>query len=230
MAKLLPIRVDDLHLSPKEIKFVAEYTSNGFDAERAIKESGLVPPNMSPIQVSLRWHELLQKDNINTAIDRMNEAFIAPYRNRLLSQMIARLQIQANYILEWYYYADGTAKPLSEISPERQMAIVDTEVKHYGKDGTVTEVKYKLADQEAARKALKEMLDKKEGVKDENTTGMRARLAEIFNAAKMGIDYGRQLEQKLNTEAEEDIDEEPENIVAPPKKRGRGRPRKVRDV
>jgi hypothetical protein len=199
----LPIKIEDLHLSPKEQRFVAEYCSNSYDASKAIIKAGMMPEGSNPLRLRAYGHELLSRSEIDTAITRMTEAFLTPYRDRMISQMVARLQIRAGYDVEWFYAPDGTALPLDEISAEHRWAIDDIEVKHFGKEGDITETKYKLADQDAARKELKAMLDKKEGTKAD-VGGMRGELDEIFKALKTGVDWGMQLEKKKEREKEED--------------------------
>jgi hypothetical protein len=203
LSKYLPIHIDDLHLTVKDQKFVAEYCSNGYDASKAIVSAGILPSATSSVRLRAHGHEILSRQEINTAIDRMTENFLTPYRDRMISQMVARLQVRAGYDVDWFYHPDGTAKPLDQITAEQRWAIDDIEIKHFGKDGDITETKYKLADQDAARKELKAMLDRKEAGKEDNNE-MRGKLADIFAALKTGVDYGMQIEKKKEKEKAED--------------------------
>jgi hypothetical protein len=200
----LPIKLDDLSLSPKEQRFVAEYCSNSYDAPLAIIKSGMMPASSSPLRLRAYGHELLSRSEISTAVDRMVESFLEPYRDRMVHQMVARLQIRANYDVSWFFAPGGKALSLDQIPAEHRWAIDSVEVRRFGKTGEISETIYKLADQDAARKELKVMLDRKENLKAD-TGGMRGELDEIFKALKAGVDWGMQLEKKKEKEKAEDL-------------------------
>lgn len=188
MAKLpaLPMKVEDLGLTAKEIKFVGEYCTNGFDAVSAMKASKLLPDDASPTLGRLKSLELLNKQNIITAVNRFVSSELDPYRDKLNYQILNSMQARAFYDPDTFFEADGTARPLNQIPPHLRQAIDSVEVKHYGKDGNVLETVYKLADKTQAIKSLRELLDRKAGPDDDSmNTGTRARLNEIFFKAGM---------------------------------------------
>lgn len=188
MAKLpaLPMKVEDLGLTAKEIKFVGEYCTNGFDAVSAMKASKLLPDDASPILGRLKSLELLNKQNIITAVNRFVSSELDPYRDKLNYQILNSMQARAFYDPDTFFEADGTARPLNQIPPHLRQAIDSVEVKHYGKDGNVLETVYKLADKTQAIKSLRELLDRKAGPDDDSmNAGTRARLNEIFFKAGM---------------------------------------------
>jgi hypothetical protein len=197
----LPVRIDDLNLTAKEQKFVLEYISNCFNGVAAAKVAKLIPESMSDPRAKLFVHSLLTKSNIDQAVTRISDHFIAPYRSKFVNQTLRQLEIRANYDPLWYYFPDGTARPLDDITLERRWAIDKVEPKIFGKNADVREVMYTLADKNAARKELKELLSLS---KDEQSddAGMQSKLSEIFAAVK----FGKQIAEKRD---------EPEMIAAP---------------
>jgi hypothetical protein len=191
----LPIRLDDLKLTAKQQKFVAEYTSGGYNATEAILSSGLIAKDTSKARATLAANQLLQNPNISQAIDRLTECFIQPYRDRMQTQMIQTLQVRAYWDPSWFFNPDGTSIELDDIDPLRRQAIDKIEEKFFGKEADTRTVVYILADRDLARKELKELLGKQEKASGADT-GMRSKLDELFEAAKKGIDYGRALEKK----------------------------------
>jgi hypothetical protein len=180
------MKVEDLGLTAKEIKFVGEYCTNGSDAVSAIKASKLFPDDASPTLGRLKSLELLNKQNIITAVNRFVSSELDPYRDKLNYQILNSMQARAFYDPDTFFEADGTARPLNQIPPHLRQAIDSVEVKHYGKDGNVLETVYKLADKTQAIKSLRELLDRKAGPDDDSmNTGTRARLNEIFFKAGM---------------------------------------------
>lgn len=182
----LPMKVEDLGLTQKELKFVGEYCTNGFDAVAAMKAAKLLPEDTTSTTGRLRSLELLNKQNIITAVNRFVSSELDPYRDKLNYQILSLMQARAFYDPDTFFEADGTARPLTQIPPHLRQAIDSVEVKHYGKDGNVLETVYKLADKGQAIKSLRELLDRKAGPDDDSmNTGTRARLNEVFFKAGM---------------------------------------------
>jgi hypothetical protein len=204
---LLPVRVDDLHLTAKEQKFILEYVSNAFDGIDAAKKSGLLPESVSKQRAHLFVHSLLARDEINQAVNRISESMVAPYKSRFVDQTLRRLYIRANYDPLWYFFPDGTARPMDQISQERRWAIDKVEPKIYGKNADVREVTYVLADQDKARVALQELINKRDEGSGKGDEGMRSKLDEIFQAVRLGAQLS---EGKKKKEAEPDMIEAPD--------------------
>lgn len=200
----LPISMDDLHLTAKQMKFVGIYCSNGFNEIDAAKQSGLIPSDCSQAKARNYCLQLLGNASINTAVNRMIESTLAPYRDRMINQMVQQLQIRANYDISWFFDTHGYPIPLEDIPPERRVAIDRVESQHYGKDADVRVVKYILADRDAARKELKALLEPKEGQKKQES-GMRAEIDEIFAIAQKGADFAKYLEGKHKKDLKEEI-------------------------
>lgn len=183
MAKVLrlPIKIEDLGLTQKEIRFVGEYCSNGFDAVAAMKAAKLIEEAATSTTARLRSLDLLNKQNITTAVNRFVSSELDPYRDKLNYQILNSMQSRAFYDPATFFEPDGTARPLDVIPLAARQAIDSIEVKHYGKDGNVLETIYKLADRAQAIKSLREVLDRKGGGDDEGMhTSVRAKLDEIF--------------------------------------------------
>lgn len=204
---LLPVRIDDLHLTAKEQKFILEYVSNAYDAIDAAKKAGLLPENVSGPRARIYTHTLLARSEIDQAINRISESMVAPYKSRFIDQTLRRLYIRANYNISWYFFPDGTAKPLDQISIERQWAIDKIEPKIFGKNADVREVTYTLADQDKARVALQELINKRDEGKGGGDEGMRSKLDEIFQAVRLGASLSEGKKKK-----------EPEMVEAPDQK------------
>lgn len=177
----LPIKVEDLGLTQKELKFIGEYCSNGFDAVAAMKAAKLIPENATSTTSHLSSKELLNRQNIMTAVNRFVSSELDPYRDKLNYQILTSMQARAFYDPHVFFEADGTARPLDTIPANLRQAIDSVEVKHYGKDGDVLETIYKLADKAQSQKSLRELLDRKSGGDEEGMhTTVRARLDEVF--------------------------------------------------
>lgn len=182
----LPIKVEDLGLTQKEMRFVGEYCSNGFDASAALKAAKLVPESITTTEARLRSLEILNKQNINTAITRFVSSELDPYRDKLNYQVLTAMQARAFYDPSVFFETDGTARPLDAIPANMRQAIDSVEIKHYGKDGLVLETIYKLADKGQSIKSLRELLDRKDGGSEDGMhINTRAKLDEIFFKAGM---------------------------------------------
>jgi hypothetical protein len=201
--------MDDLHLNAKDQRFVAEYTSNGYDAVEAAKAAGLIAASLSPLKSRAYTHEIMSRPEISEAIDRMAEEFLVPYRNRMISQVVACLQIRALYDISWYINPDGTAKPIDTISPERRWAIDKVEPKVFGKNADVREVVYTLADKIVAQRELRAILTKKEGTVTSDD-GMKTKMDAVINALKQGMQIGAQVAVDVGK-----IEKAPEQAMIP---------------
>lgn len=199
----LPIKVEDLGLNPKELRFVGEYCTNNFDAIAAMKAAKLISESMNATEARLRGMELLNRPNINTAINRFVSSELDPYRDKLSYQILTSMQARAFYDPDTFFHSDGTAKPLDSIPAHMRQAIDSVEVKHYGKDGDVTETIYKLADRAQAQKNLIELLNRKAPDQEDGVgTATRSKLDEIF--FKAGVVAGSKIaeeKQKLEMES-----------------------------
>jgi hypothetical protein len=184
-ASILPIRIDDLHLDAKHQKFVYEYTSNGCMDVLAGIASGLISEDSSLMMQRARVHKIMVDPNVVTAIERVNDSFAAPYRNRFINQTIARLELAANYDISWYYYDDGTKRPLDEIDPRYRVLIENIDPKVFGKNADVDKSRYILPDKTQARKELMELLKKKEKATD-TTSDSGIDLQALFSAVRLG--------------------------------------------
>ena len=186
--KILPIDIKDLGLQQREVVFVGEYCANGYDEVAAAKAARLVPESATTAQCRLKAIEIVNDPRISRAIDRMTETVLNPYRDRIEAQLVKQLQIRAFYDPSWFYYTDGTARPLEEIPTDRRYAIDDVTESYYGKDATTRVVTYKLANKAQAQKELRELLSKKDSVDQSDSTSMRSELKKLFGDVKMSIE------------------------------------------
>jgi hypothetical protein len=179
---LLPIDVADLQLSQKELLFVGEYCSNGFDEVDAAKKVGLIPKSASPTESRLKVLELVNHKGIKTAIQKFTTKVLEPYKDKLELMELQTLKARAFYSVDMFYNSDGSVKPLDQIPSEWRFAIDDISEDFKGKDANVRTVKYKLADRAQAQKALRELLRKvdDEGDVSEIPSDRRKFLQDLF--------------------------------------------------
>lgn len=164
----LPFDVSDLELTQKELIFVGEYCTNGFNDFEALKASGIIPQKATPAQARINGLSLSSKPNIKKAIQRFTESVLAPYKDKLEYQTLQLLQARAFYDVSTFFDTNGKAKPLDEIPQQARYALDDITEDFKGKDADVRTVKYKLADRMQARKELEILLKKGEDEGDAN--------------------------------------------------------------
>jgi hypothetical protein len=183
----LPIEVSDLNLAPRELKFIGEYCTSGFNETEAFKKSHY-HSGMSNAEMRLSALEILNKREVKIAVERFVSSVLDPYRDKIEYQILEVLRSRAFYDVSWYYHADGSVKKLDEIDRDARHAIDSILEDYRGKDAQVRLVNYKLADKMQAQKALQELLKKnqtqEEGVLPEDA---RKQISEVFAGALAGI-------------------------------------------
>lgn len=196
MKKRLPVNIDDLNLTPREIKFVCEYITNGYKAEDAAKAAGLLSQDAGTVASRLHCAALLNNEKIKEAISRTKTSFVEPYRDVHYAKIQEVLEIRAFYDPFDFYYPDGTIRPLDEISPKLRYAIDGIgDVTTMGKNGdNVRTVTYKLADKDKARKELRELHEIKEEKKDTGSADERSKLFSLVAALAKGMLSGAKVQ------------------------------------
>lgn len=190
----LPIKLEDLSLTVKEIQFIGEYCTSGvLDPIASLKKARIIPPEMPQAAAHLRSLEIMNRPNIKSAIQRVYASTIAPYHDEIQFRMLKFLQVRAFYQVSDFFNEDGSCKELGEIPLELQWAIDGIEEDFKGKDADRRLVRYKLADREEARKQLQVLLKNAmpSAVEKQDTEsgGRRERLSSIFDSvAKAAAD------------------------------------------
>lgn len=158
----LPVDLSDLGLSHKELTFVGEYCTNGFNEFEALKSAGIVPKTHTPAQARMVGMLLVNKPEVKKAVQRFTSSVLDPYRDKLEYKTLQVLNARAYYDVSTFYNADGSVKDLEQIPQEARYAIDDVTEDFKGKDADVRTVKYKLADRMQAQKAINDLLKKTE--------------------------------------------------------------------
>lgn len=206
MKKRLPVNIDDLGLTPREIKFVCEYITNGYNAEEAAKTSGLLSRDAGSVASRLHCAQLLQNDKIKEAITRTRASFVEPYRDVHYAKIQEVLEVRAFYDTLTFFNPDGTARPLDQIPVKQRYAIDGVDEKwSMGKNGvnerTVT---YTLANRDKARAELRALHEAKEEKKDTSAESVRGEILDMLDAYGKGLVAGTK-----KAIAEKPIDAEP---------------------
>lgn len=203
----LPFDHSDLDLNPRQLKFIGEYVTNGYDEAAALKAAGIVAENASTAVIRLNSVEVMNTPGIKKAIARMNDAVISPYRDKLDSQLREIWSVRANYKISDFYESDGTVKQLDEI-PKHLHHAIDKVVEDFkGKDADRRVVNYVLADKAQAAKFLRELMTPKDEKDSNLPDSKRERLAQIWAmAGAAGAIAGMQAKKEI---------EEPKPVEGP---------------
>lgn len=192
MKKRLPVNIDDLALTPREIKFVCEYVTNGYKAEEAAKTCGLLPVDAGSVASRLHCAKLLGNDKIKEAIRRTRDSFIEPYRDVHYAKIQEILEVRAFYDVADFRKADGSYRPLNEIPPKLRYAIDNVkEVVTFSKQGDEARtVEYTLANRDKALAELRALHEVKEENKDAGSDDKRNELFAMVAALGKGLAIG----------------------------------------
>ena len=115
----LSLDLEGIDLEPKKIKFVALYTTNGFNEIAALKDAGyFVPKAKGPLGPQAVANTILRDPAVIEALKRYVDASLAPYRAKLELEITQIYYRRATYKLTTFYTARGTRKPLNLIEPE----------------------------------------------------------------------------------------------------------------
>jgi phage terminase small subunit len=194
MKKQLPVNIDDLGLTPREVKFVCEYITNGYIAEEAAKTSGLLPDNAGSVATRLHCSKLLSDERIKTAIGRTKQSFTEPYKEIHYSKIQEQLEVRAFYDIADYYDSDGIPIPLDRIPLKKRYAIDDIKVFNAvdknGQEHNVT-TGYVLANKDKARAELRSLHEeRKEDKPDNGNEDARRKVLDLIDVFSKGVRTG----------------------------------------
>jgi hypothetical protein len=179
--RFLPIDVQDLQISAKEYKFVAEYCTNGFKAPEAAQAAGY-KGDRKTLQ-STAW-AILKRPAVVECVKRFIDSVIQPYKARLEFEILDRYYRRATYQVDTFFDSDGYAKDLSEI-PEEWLQVIDgVERRFFGKNADVEVITYLLPNRDTALQMLYKLATGNDPNNDKNNLlpqEARARLQQIFN-------------------------------------------------
>lgn len=146
-----------LKLKPKELKFLATYVNNHFNATQAYIDT-MAKKGTSYSAASTEAYNLLKKPHIKQAMDIWRETFLESVKTQLEVQIITHLMARAFYDIQDYMDERGNLKSFNELSKEQRMAIDWVDKKLFGKNATEV-IAYKMADKDKARQELEKYID-----------------------------------------------------------------------
>lgn len=136
-------------LPMKQRLFIASYIKHDYHGTNAYME---VYPNAGYDTARSASSTLLKSPEIRKAIEEFQDDVLegkkAEYKHLLHKQHIGILTLKASDV----FNDNGTAKKLSELSPDIQEILEGCEIKHYGKDGLVEEIVLTLPSKKESRK------------------------------------------------------------------------------
>lgn len=189
--EILPIKVDDLHLTLREQKAIAAYTANGYRGADALIEAGIVAESLrnSPM-AKIKSAEFFNRPEVSQAVTRLEQTVLNPYRDSILQQIVQQKRARATYDPATFYFSNGIARPLDEIPVEWRVCIDGVEKQYFGKNADVYVIRYVLADKDRAQKELLEMLKKGEDHSGKELDERRKKLDEVWASAGKALGSG----------------------------------------
>lgn len=135
-------------LTPKQIKFIAIYLTNGHNGVRAVKEAGYNFKNYNVCGVEA--NKLLKKPKINAAIKGVFDKWLDEKKTKLNKEIVDVLYKRAFYDITIFQTSLGKWKKLEDIPKEWRCCIDGVEEKYYGKDAAQRSVILKMANKDIA--------------------------------------------------------------------------------
>jgi len=158
-----PVSIEGLELSGGEVKFFAKLIELGIESDSygiAYREAGY--PVDNDVQAQIKGRELARKENVAIAISRYLNGIIGDYKISFEKRVLDMLEVRSTWKLNWFFDCNGRLKPLDQI-PEKYHCVIDAiRIKHYGKDGDITEKELDLPNRETSAKLMLAILNKQE--------------------------------------------------------------------
>ena len=179
----MPINLDDLELSHRELRFIKIFCTTG-DPVKATKECDYVESSASDIEANIKSVEIRNDPNIQEGIRRYKEFELGPYREYFQLKLLRFLDARAFFNIRDFFMDNGAAKSLEDIPEHLLMAIDGITEDFKGKEADVRTVKLQLPNRMESIKMLKELL-KETAPKVEGSTGLTTEhtdfLSSVFN-------------------------------------------------
>lgn len=210
----LPFDAEDLGLTPQELKFLALYCNNGFDAIEAYKVCWPVQARaMSSAELRVEALTVANQRHIKIGVQRFIASVVDPQRDIFEAELLTVLKTRAMYDPMDYINEEGEAKDLNEIERTKRYAIDDYDVSFYGRSAEKKVKRVKLANRPQAIKQLQELLDRgKEEEIQVVDTDMKNKLSQIFHGHRNGIKTAKELNSSENLA----LPEETESVIIDP--------------
>lgn len=155
----LSLDLEGIDLDPKKIKFVALYTTNGFNEIAALKDAGyFVPKASGPNGPQATANTILRDPGVIEALKRYVDASLAPYRAKLELEITQIYYRRATYKLSTFFTARGNPKPLNLIPEEWLCCLDGTTKKVYGGAAQEERQEYQLPNRDQALQMLYRMV------------------------------------------------------------------------
>ena len=184
----------ELDLRPKELDFVFQYCTNGFDEKLARDKAGYSK-------------SIFTKEHVKKAIAIYMNAILAQKKPEVLDKVINVLYKRAFYDPFMFYDTDGQPKfsSLEEIDEEWRVVVDGIEQKYWGKDSETSSVVLKLADRNKAIQELTKILElSKEQIKIEGMNDISRDAGFTFNLNVIDTTTSNALKTEMERIIEED--------------------------
>lgn len=179
---ILPEGYEAFKLSPRELKLVAAYCSNGFDEKKAAHQAGFSFASQSTAAQQVR--AILRKTTIQAAIKKFLDSVLQPYKDRLETEILQRYYKRATYPIDAFYDDHGHLIPLSLVPTEWKEVIDGVSTQYYGKDADRRVTTYQLPNRDTALQTLLKMI---QGTSPDPLTPsnqLRSQLDAVFGKVK----------------------------------------------
>jgi len=175
----------NLGLTNKEIKFIASYTTNGFNKGKAYIEAGFTVKyeKNAPMQAD----KLLQKDKIQKALQLFFDLAINPIRAKLEYLVLELMYNRVFYKISDFYRTNDWGEPeiipIEDLPENLQVCIDGVEVSFHGKDAQAKTVRYKLPDRDRATKVLLQYIEEhRKNHKSIQDNGLKKKVDQIMES------------------------------------------------
>lgn len=186
--KLTLNKLDGLELSAFQVKFIASYISNNFNAKDAVLSAGYKSDN--PSNVRSKASRAANNPKIRKGIRILLDEFLETHRNNLEFNLIDAYTHRAFYDPGVFYDSDGAIRKIGRIPKEWRVCLDGIEYKEF-KSGRIVAI-YKLANRDNALNQLKDILYKFSENREEDSPlseDTRDMIKRVFDSRNKVIEF-----------------------------------------
>jgi len=188
LGKSLYVELRKDGLKPKEMLFIAEYITNGFNATEAYMNS-IAGKKTKRTSGGVEGHLTLKKAKIQASISKMFDYWLAEKKIKLERELCEILYKRATYDISTFVNDDGSFKQFNDIEKEWHCVIDGTSTRYFGKDASTKVVITKLADRDSAIDKLDKYIQMTRETKEINISDMRKETEKELEDIFEGVDY-----------------------------------------
>lgn len=179
---IMPDGYEAFKLNTRELKLVAAYCSNGFDAKKAAIQAGFNFTNQKT--ANEQAYQILRRPSLQLAIKKFLDSILQPYKDRLETEILQRYYKRATFPIDAFYNEHGSLKALSEVTDEWKEVIDGITTQYFGKDADRKVTTYQLPNRDTALQMLLKLVTGTSQAPQESSQEMRSKLDSIFGKAK----------------------------------------------